>query len=340
MDNFSTAEFKTPFEPDRIEFRKIFRPFSFKPLQVLVDNEPFFTGTLVGLEPERTAEESSATISGYSLPAVIQECTAPGSSVPHSWEKIGLRAITEAILAPFKLGVAMMGDEGAKFEKLALKEGKKIYEFLVELAQQRGMVISNTKGGDLLYWRSVEPGNPVARIAEDVQALVKISAKFNAQEYYSEVTGFTPATRRKTGTQHTEPNPWLRTVLRPLSFHLDDIDKGDVVQATKAKLGRVFANMAAYSVENIPTWRDPNGHLWEPNTTLKLLAPSAMCYHESELIIRNVTLTQSSKKWTSALDLVLPGAFSGKIPQHVPWEEEAIKPDFFDMDYLLSGQVF
>ena len=178
LDNFSKIDFDAPFEPDRLEFRQTFRPFSFKPLEVTVDGETLFKGTLVGVEPKRTATQASVHISGYAVPAVIQDCTAPGNTVPHSYEKMSLRSITEAILAPFKIAVQMSEEDPGQFGKLALKEGQKIHEFLVELAKQRGYVMSNTKGGDFLYWKSVEPGNPVARIVENEQALVSIEAQF------------------------------------------------------------------------------------------------------------------------------------------------------------------
>ena len=43
IDSFDTVGFSAPFEPDRQEFRETFRPFSFKPIQVLVAGEPIFT---------------------------------------------------------------------------------------------------------------------------------------------------------------------------------------------------------------------------------------------------------------------------------------------------------
>ena len=350
LDNFSTIEFDAPFEPDRVEFRRIFKPFSFKPLEVRVDGDTLFKGTLVGIEPRRTANEASVHVTGYAVPAVIQDCMAPGSTVPHSYEKMSLRSVTEALLAPFKIAVQMSEEDPVQFGRaLRVKEGQKIYEFLVEIAKQRGYVISNTPGGDFLYWKSVTPGNPVANIVEYEQSLVSVEAQFSAQEYYSEVTGFTAASPKgkRKGNKYTERNPWLLNVLRPMSFHMDDIDKGDVVAATKAKLGRMFSNMASYSIDSLPTWRDPNGALWAPNTTLSVHAPSAMIYRPYELIIRNVKLKQSSKTWTSSLTMVMPGAFSGQAPTHLPWDEDDAVTNqtqrfnidaFIAQQYPMSGQ--
>jgi prophage tail gpP-like protein len=37
----------------------------------------------------------------------------------------------------------------------------------------------------------------------------------------------------------------------------------------------MFGNMAAYTL-TVASWRDDAGKLWEPNTTVTLIAPGAM----------------------------------------------------------------
>ena len=104
-----------------------------------------------------------------------------------------------------------------------------------------------------------------------------------------------------------------------MTFKAPDTLNADVKAAVEAKAGRMFGNMAAYSV-TVSTWRDPQGDLWEPNTTVKLLAPGAMIYNEYEFVIRSVDLDVEGDKRTATLDLVIPGSFSGVIPKVLPWE--------------------
>ena len=49
IDSFSTVAFSAPFEADRASFREIFRPFKYKPMTLLVDDEVLFTGTMVDI---------------------------------------------------------------------------------------------------------------------------------------------------------------------------------------------------------------------------------------------------------------------------------------------------
>jgi len=99
-----------------------------------------------------------------------------------------------------------------------------------------------------------------------------------------------------------------------------DAKSGGLKAAVEAKAGRMIGNAVSYSVQ-VATWRDPGGDLWAPNTTVKLTAPDAMIYSEYEFLIRSVQLERRRAASVATLDLVLPGAFSGTMPEAMPWDE-------------------
>lgn len=324
LDGIATVALSAPFHPDREDFRELFRPFSYKPIRVTVGSgrgnvRTIFRGTMVGVHPDSGASESRVEITGYATPAVLADCPPPGDSVPLEFDGLGLRAIAESLAAPFGVAVECQVDDGAKFDRVAIETEQQIFSFLAELAKQRNLVLSNTSEGALLCWRSVAPGAPVGRLVEGEPPLGRVSASFSPQQYFSEVTAFAPARPGRSGGRYTQPNPFLRDRLRPMSFKVDDTDPADAPAAARAKLGRMFGAMASYTVEDLPGWRDPRGALWRPNTTLLLSAPSAMIYQESELLIRSVTFRQDASTETASLELVLPGAYSGGVPETLPW---------------------
>lgn len=324
LDAVSTVELVAPWDPKRHDLREVFRPFKFKPMEVRLGDSALFTGTVVAVEPNSTAESSTVTLAGYSKPGVLSDCYMPASAAPFEFNKQGFRNILAAITKPFGIDFEVVGDVGAVFDKVALDVDKQPLEFLVELAKQRGFVLSSTNLGQLLCWRSVTTGNPVAKLTNRPAGTVK--ASFNSQDYFSEVTGFAPAKRRKKGeglggSRYTGKNPWLTNALRPFSFKLEDTEKGDVPSAVNARLGRMFANMAAFDVDELPTWRDPQGNLYEPNTTVLLECPEVMIYEAFEFLIRHVAYRASADKLSCSLNIVMPGAFSGEMPENLPWDE-------------------
>lgn len=321
IDTFSTVAFNAPFEAERKELREVFRPFSFKGMEVFVGEECVFTGTLVDIKPEKTPESRTVNCSGYAFPAVMEDCTEPPDEVPTEFNKLGLRDIMLKLATAFNIGVDFRDPEGARFDKVELTPQDTPHGFLVKLAKQRNLVISNTPEGKLLCWKSIEVGSPVARFKDNERPLPAVSPTFSPQDYFSEMTGFVPAKGGKAGSKFTELNTFLRQTLRPRSFTVEDTDDADAEAAVQAKLGRMFGNAVAFAIGPIPSWRDPQGDLWKENTTVTLHAPDVMIYRETEFLVRSVKLNQDADTEVATLELVLPGAFSGELPTELPWEE-------------------
>ncbi len=320
IDTMDTVEFGAPFDSEAPGFKQTFRPFSFNQVIITVGGEPLFTGTMVTVNPVLENGQKIVAVSGYSLPGVLHDCTSPASAFPLEFDNQGLREIATALAAPFGVSVDFKADQGAVFERVASEPGKKVLAFLTELAKLRNLVISSSSRGKLVFLKSSEGGQPVARLQQGAAPVLSVTPFFSPQEYYSHITGIEPVIVGLAGSQFTVKNSLLQGVTRPLTFHAPDTLDADVKSAVEAKIGRMFGNVASYSVR-VATWRDPNGKLWEPNTSIKLLAPGAMIYKEYEFIIRSIDFVRDRETETATLNLVIPGAFSGKIPGALPWGE-------------------
>ena len=318
VDAIDEVNLQAPFDADAPGFKESFRPFSYQGMSVTVGGEALFTGTVVTIDPS-VASTKTISASGYALPGVLNDCTPPASAYPLEFNNIGLKDIAERLAAPFGVPVTFEADQGAIFERVACEPGKRILAFLSELAQQRNLVISSSAQGELLFRQSAPTGAPVAVLNQGSAPLLSCIPLFSPQEYYSHITGLEPVVVGLGGSQYTVANPLLRGVLRPLTFTSPDAQDAGIKAAVEAKAGRMFGNMASYTVE-VATWRDPQGKMWAPNTTLMLTAPDAMIYAAYEFIIRSVTFHRDSASATAILDLVMPGSFSGKIPEVLPWD--------------------
>lgn len=343
IDAVSTLSFKAPFEPEREDFRITFRPFQFQQCEVTIGDAVAYTGTVVSIEPEVSPEASTVTVSGYALPGVLQDCSPPASAFPLEYSGMTLLQIAQNVCGFFGFTAVMddsvedvdpfvakkrkrgprggRGKRGNKFDRVALEPGDDVHGFLTGLAQKRGLVMRDRPNGDLLFLDSAHALGPVANFTSGEAPLKRVTPTFNPQEYYSEITGFIPPKNGKPGTSITERNPYLTDVVRPHSFKLEDTEAADGPAAIVAKLGRMFANMVSWQIE-VPTWRTPNEELWEPNTTITLLAPEAMLFNRTELLIRSVSLKQDANSETATLTLCLPGAFDGAVPASLPWSDE------------------
>lgn len=323
LDAVSTFSFKAPFEPEVQTFRDTFKPFSFTQVEIATNDEKLCTGSMIHVEPDLKSEERTVAVSGYGLPGVLGDCHMPASALPIAFRGLSLRQMAQTVCDAFELALVVRvanADIDAPFDAPKMEATELPFGFLAKLGQQRTVLIADTVEGELLLWTPPISGSPVATFEQWKQPAVAIEASFRPQEWFSEITGMKNANGGRAGALYTEPNPAVTTVLlRPHFFTVDDADKGDVASAVRAKLGRMIGNAIAVRVK-VPTWRDPNGALWEPNALVTVDAPGCMIYRPTDFVIREVTLKQSADSTTAELELVLPGAFSGVIPSVMPWD--------------------
>lgn len=318
LDAMDTIEFSAPFDADAPGFREAFRPFSYKPVQVTVGGELLFKGTMVSVVPSVTPERKTLSVGGYSRPGVLNDCTPPSSAYPLEFNNVALPEIAATLCYPFGIAVQFETDGGTAFERVAINPGSTILPFIASLARQRAHVVSSTPTGRLLFQTSAD-GAPVAVLAQGASPVLSVTPFFQPQQYFSHVTGLEPVVMGLKGSSFTVKNPHLEGSFRPFTFSPPDVEGGDIEAAVTAKAGRMFGNMAAYSVE-LNTWRAPDGELWAPNTTVVLEAPDAMIYSAYTFVIRSVQFSKDSTSETATLELVLPGSFSGEIPETLPWD--------------------
>ena len=323
IDNQFIEQYKELFTTvtDLPGFRETFKPFSYKEIDVTIGGVLLFTGTLVSVVPEITPERKSIVAGGYSLPGVLNDCTMPASAAPLEYHDQNLQQIAESVADVFGLRVEFTADPGAVFEPpVRMDPGKKVLAFLTELAKQRKLVIGNTESGALLFRGSTGDGAPAANFRQGERPLTSINPLFNPQEYFSDITGIQPVYFGLGGDAIPEKNPWLPGVMRPHTFNITDTESAAGVDVVKAKIGRMFGNAVSYSVE-VATIRDPAGAVWAPDSVVTLFAPDAMVYNESRFTIRSVDISRTRTEESAVLNLVLPGAFGGLIPEALPWDD-------------------
>jgi len=322
IDAFSVFSFSAPFEFNNTEVRDKIRPFAFQDASVTLGGADLFRGIIIDVIPKVTPDRASLDVSGYALPGILNDCTPPSTLYPVEYDGFGIWEISNVVGEPFGVSVSMQADPGDPFETIGIEPTQKVLDFLSKMASQRNLIITNNAAGQLVYWQSIQPGNPVARFFDGATPpLVSITPNFQPQQYFSHITGIAPVDMGDAGLQFTVQNDRLRKRLRPHVFKANDTESAALSETVSTKAGRMFANAVSYTVE-MSSWRNEqdSNNLWRPNTTLTLFAPQAMIYDEYEFLIRDVTRRRDGNEERAILNLVLPGVFSGQIPERMPWD--------------------
>jgi prophage tail gpP-like protein len=320
IDAPPAIELSAVWEPSNKQIRDVFRPFSFKPIDIFLGGEKLFTGDMTTATPATRNDGSTITASAQGKTAILSDCTPPASAFPLGFDGDTLDTIAAALLSPLGIAVQFEASTGAPFKQFDVQTGDIIMPLIIKLAKQIGVVIGETVDGAALFTKADSTATPVAVLSADAPPVLQIDAQFNPQNYYSHITAIAPTIVGLKGEQVTVRNPYLTNILRPYTFEADDSGNETLQEIAEAKAGRMFANMVSWSVK-LATWYKPNGSTWQPGERVKLSGDTAMIYRPTIFLIRSVTLAQNENSRTATLNLVLPGGFAGVIPETLPWEE-------------------
>lgn len=327
-DSIDTITLAAPQTPGA---REHFRPFSFQEITVTVGGDPLFSGTVVDIDPALSNDGALLSLTAYSTPGVLEDCTPSAAAFPLQFKDLDLYQIAEQLCEPF--GIQVKRDTapqqvGAQFnapisvgdafggEGVALDPGKSILSFLMELAQQRDIVLTNTERGELLLSKPATVGIPVAKLSSGTPPLLSVTPSFNPRKWFSHLTSIGPATMEGDGSAYTAKNKHADGVIRPYVSLASDATDGTARQSAETKLGHMIEDAAAYSI-SVSTWRSPSGDLWKAGDTLSLEAPDAMVYNPYNFIIRSVEFLRASDSGAATAELVL------NIPrtaEGLPWD--------------------
>ena len=320
-DTFDTFSFSAPYDPSIKELRDVITPFAFNPCEVYYNDALFFKGTLLTPDPELSDKASEITLQGYPLCGAINDCMVPPTKYPLQCNGITMKGIADAACEPYSIPVVFDGEAGPEFTEVSIEPTDKILDFLSRLAKQRNLLITNNEKGQIVFFNPKSTKAAVSFV-EGRLPLISIKPKFNAQDFYSHITGFGKTDAEYPSMSYTFENKYLinKGIMRHHSFTAEDSETiSDLENTVKAYAGRMFADCVNFEL-TCENHVNENNEVFYKGMGVCVSAPSAMITKETTFIARNVKLKRTTEGKTSELTLVLPGSYTGEIPEALPWE--------------------
>jgi hypothetical protein len=314
MDGFRKTRFITANEPQTREILPQLAPLN---VDIGYDSERIFTGYLETPEIQNGETRKALDVSANSNPNLLNS-PAPSGSYPIEFTGANLQVIGNRISSLFNLEAFYYAEPGAKFTRASLKKGANSLEFLTRLAKQRTQIITDDQFGSVIFSDGKSAGAPIMSIDATKRTDVKVTAQFNASKFYSSVTGVLKGKRGRNKKEFKINNNYYIGIEKPYEFPIDESDEGEIEEVTKSVYARMFADVFSVNIV-MPGWRDKNGDLIEPGKPVKVLAPDYYINEMLEVDIRTVTYNATPNTQSATLSCVLPGVFSGNIPEVLPW---------------------
>jgi len=320
-DSFDTFSFSAPYDLAVKGLKEAITPFAFKNCAVYYLGELLFKGYLLTPDPELQAGATEITLQGYPLCGVLNDCTVPPSKYPIEYYNVTLKDIADPIADVYGIKIIYKDGPGDPFTEVSIEPNEKVLSFLLKLSQQRKFLFTNDENGRLVFYK-VKKENVFMQFKQGNTPLLSITPHFNAQGFYSHITGHTKSDTLLEALSYTFENKYLinKGITRHETILVDDAEtKTDLENAVKAHAGRMFADCISYNLK-CDTHLNSDKKLFKKGMTVCIEAPGAMISRQTNFIARNIKLLRDTNSKTAELELVLPGSFTDDPPEVLPWE--------------------
>lgn len=290
-------------------------PNSYPDAQVFIGNELIISGALYSVAPDVSKEGITVQCEVFSYTADLIDSTMPK---PYEANKITLKARADQLLQPF--GIKSVFESGIgdlkRFDRVTADRQDKVFNHIASLAAQRGLLLSSTPTGDLLFTKAKTGQKPVGTIESGGMYPLSWGAKFDGRANFNSITAFgeSPGNSNKSATVVDDNIPRSRFI----SFKADETTDGDI--ETAANWRRSKNNAASLTIPfPVFGWYAPDSTLWKENTLVTIKSPEIFCPNGFTFLIEQVEYIVEKSGLTTTLSIVPPTVYTGDR-LILPWE--------------------
>ncbi len=287
------------------------KPYLYNTASVYLGGEQVVSGILYTISVELSDTGRLKHLIGYSYTAdVIDSVLNP----PYEKNNVTLAQRARGLVEPLGINVIFNVDTDGQFDRVTAEPIDTIFEHLSDLAAQRGVLISSSNAGDMVFQKANTTGSPVGTLEEGQPPVLNFSVTFDGRKRFNtyRAIGQSPGSNSKVGTATDEGVPRSRF----LTFQADDTIQGDIQKAAEWKRSKQLAEALTIPLP-VSTWYAPNGELWKENTLITLKSSSLHLPDGFTFLIRSVEFTYEETGTTAVLNLVPPQVYTGEPIEEV-----------------------
>ena len=330
-DSISEFSISAPFDPENKTYRDIFRPFEYKEVIIYVNGEKELTGYFINPKPSLSANSNTITIDGFAKCGILTTVPADPLTWPCEIDGLDLEGVINTLCAPYGIKAEYEPDSVMAIDKtvnkfftgaelVAPKPDQTLWDFLSQLAKQRGVMLGDAPSGNLQI-RSYEKVDFTTKI-DDSNAIISVT--YNGNDMASDVFAVSNS-METTGGRFRSTNSFVKNIYKPMVYNAGDIATGELQAAADAEVSRNQGNAVDINVK-WAGWETPDGVRFRSGSELSLRSPGNMLYNWHDYVIRNIKFVKTESEHYCEFDCVFDGAMSGKPETVEPWREPPLKP--------------
>ena len=310
-DGFTARIAWTP--GDNAALDAVTRPYGYPNASAHIGGSLLVNGLLYGVTPEMTRDGMTKTLTGYSFTADAVDSTL---KPPYERNNITLEQLAAELVEPVGIRAVFETKTGGAFDRVTANEGDRIFDHLARLAAQRGVLVSSTPAGDLLFLKADTAGPPVGTLEESQPLAVGWKANYDGRLRFNAYKCIAADSGAAMDWDAGEPKTQLALDnqvprSRFLTFKTDDTTAGNIRNAAEWRRSRQIVDALALTFP-VSSWYAPNGELWRENTRVTVVSPTLGVPSGFTFLIRAVEFILERDRREASLSLIPPQAYTGE----------------------------
>lgn len=314
----------TDWEPGKDpEFDALARPRSYADAEVSIGGTKLITGTKYITTPRLSKRGQMIELTCYSK---TMRLIVSNPKSAREFNNLSLADITRKFVPQFGLNTVFLGSVEDQvndlFESEKIRAQEFIFDFLQNLARQKGVLASSDEDGNLFYLRAITNQDTIGSIIEGPDAFVPdtedFSANFNDTEIfriYQAVNNAPFSYLRKDPQGISEdtriPIPGFKTIIT------NSLADGAGQIAVDFARNQTIAKSMAIPFQ-VNSWYSSKNELYRENKLISVVSPTLFVPNGFTFLIRAVQYNLDSTGETATLFLVPPSLYTGESVQE-PW---------------------
>jgi prophage tail gpP-like protein len=319
----STFSFSLYFDPNNDVHRFLWQPGHYHVVSVEHNGELLIRGFVLSQSFNNSPTKKLSSISGYSLPGVLEDCQIPPSVYPLQFDGQTLAQITRHILgyfhqknSPIKLVVdpIVSAEVNSVFDKTTANETQSVKDYLSSVASQKNVIMSHTPEGDLLYTKANTTKAPIFHFHKGLPS-TSMELTFNGQPMHQTISLLKQASEDGGNAgDETIRNPYVPFVRRPKVKKQSSGTDNDTGNAARMALSEELKNITLKIETSI--W-EIDGLIIKPNNTITVTNDELYLPKRSKWFIESVSLKGNEKQNTAVLNCVLPQVYDDSKVENI-----------------------
>jgi prophage tail gpP-like protein len=286
-------------------------PYEYPPAKVYIGGVLIISGYLYNIESSISDRGTVKSMEGFSRTADLIDSTL---RPPYEESGVTLNQRARKLVQPHGINAIFEADTGGAFDRVTASESDTIFNHLNKLAKERGVLISSTANGNLLFLEANTTSPPVATLEEGQPPVKNFKARFDGRRRFNTYRGIntTPFGNNEGIVKDDRvPRSRIRT------FRVQESMAGEIEAAAKWERSKTLADALTISLP-VEGWLDPKGDLWTPNTKVTVVSPSIHVPDGFDFLIRSVEFSEKENDKSAILNIVPPQVYT-KEEVTEPW---------------------